>query len=321
MISYLIRRLVQSLVVLAGLSVVFFALLAATPGDPLEVLASQRPDLLPEDVVRLRAQYGLDDPLPVRYLKWLRSVVRGDLGYSRTYSEPVATLVARRLGATMQLAGAAFALGVLGGVVLGILAAARPRSAWDYAATGLSVAGLSVPVFWLGIVAILAFAVWLRWLPAGGMMTPGVEAGLPALADRARHLVLPTVVLAAGGMAAWARYTRAGVLEALGQDYIRTARAKGVADGAVMRRHALRNALLPLVTLAALAVPRLLDGAVVAETVFSWPGMGLLLYQAVLGHDYPVAMAVLMLLAAVTVLANLAADVAYAAVDPRIRYG
>ncbi|MDQ7819706.1 MAG: ABC transporter permease [Armatimonadota bacterium] len=321
MISYLIRRLVQSLVVLAGLSVVFFALLAATPGDPLEVLASQRPDLLPEDVARLRAQYGLDDPLPVRYLKWLRSVVRGDLGYSRTYSEPVATLVARRLGATMQLAGAAFALGVLGGVVLGILAAARPRSAWDYAATGLSVAGLSVPVFWLGIVAILAFAVWLRWLPAGGMMTPGVEAGLPALADRARHLVLPTVVLAAGGMAAWARYTRAGVLEALGQDYIRTARAKGVADGAVMRRHALRNALLPLVTLAALAVPRLLDGAVVAETVFSWPGMGLLLYQAVLGHDYPVAMAVLMLLAAVTVLANLAADVAYAAVDPRIRYG
>ncbi len=321
MLAYLARRLFQSLVVLAGLSVVFFALLAATPGDPVEVLAAQRPDLLPEDVARLRALYGLDDPLPVRYVKWLRGVLRGDLGYSRTYSQPVGALVARRLGATVQLAAAAFALALAAGVAVGVGAAVRPHSAWDYAATGLSAAGLAIPAFWLGIVAILVFAVWLRWLPAGGMMTPGVEAGVPAAVDRVRHLVLPTVVLAVGGMAAWVRYTRASMLEVLGQDYIRTARAKGLPRTSVVRRHALRNALLPLVTLVALAVPRLLDGAVVTETVFSWPGMGLLLYQAVLGHDYPVAMAVLMLLAAVTVLANLAADVAYAAVDPRIRYG
>jgi peptide/nickel transport system permease protein len=321
MIAYLVRRLVQSAVVLAGLSVVFFTLLAVTPGDPFEVLAAQRPDLQPEDVARLRASYGLDDPLPVRYVTWLRGVLRGELGYSRTYSQPVRALIARRLGATLQLAGAAFAVALTAGVALGIGAAVRPRSAWDYAATGVSVAGLAVPAFWLGIVAILVFAVRLRWLPAGGMMTPAGAGGPLEAVDRLRHLVLPAGVLAVGGMAAWVRYTRASMLEVLGQDYIRTARAKGLTPSTVVRRHALRNALLPLVTLVALAVPRVLDGAVVTETVFSWPGMGLLLYQAVLGHDYPVAMAVLMLLAAVTVLANLAADVAYAAVDPRIRYG
>jgi peptide/nickel transport system permease protein len=183
-----------------------------------------------------------------------------------------------------------------------------------------SFAGLAMPVFWQGILFILLFAVWLPWFPAGGMITPGVASGAPMVLDRLRHLVLPTVVLATVGMASWVRYSRSSMLEVIRQDYVRTARAKGLADQIVTRKHAVRNALIPIITLIALAIPGILDGAVVTETVFSWPGMGLLLFQAVLGHDHAVAMAVLLFLAVATILANLMADVTYALVDPRIRY-
>ncbi len=320
MYHFLARRLAQSLVVLAGLSVLLFALLVLTPGDPVELLTSSLPDVHPEDVVRLRAYYGLDDPVYVRYVKWVRTLVHGDLGYSRTYHEPVTKLIKERLGNTLQLLTGAFLIAFSVGVFIGIFSALHQYSVWDYVATLLSFVGLAMPVFWQGILFILIFAVWLPVFPAGGMITPGVPAGLPLIADRLRHLVLPVAVLATVGMASWVRYSRSSMLEVIRQDYVRTARAKGVAEPHVIRKHALRNALIPIITLIALALPRFLDGAVVTETVFSWPGMGLLLFQAVLGHDHPVAMGVLLFLGLATALSNLMADLAYAVVDPRIRY-
>lgn len=320
MYRFLVRRLLQSLIVLAGLSVLMFALLVVTPGDPVELLASSLPDVQPEDIARLRKYYGLDDPYHVRYFKWLRSVVTGDLGHSRTYGQPVTTLIKQRLGNTLQLLTGAFLVAFLVGIAIGIYSALHQYSASDYVATVLSFAGLAMPTFWWGIILILIFAVWLRMLPAGGMLTPGVAAGMPLIVDRIRHLALPTLVLATAGMATWVRYSRSSMLEVIRQDYVRTARAKGLAEEVVTRKHAFRNALIPIITLIALAIPGILDGAVITETIFSWPGMGLLLFQAVLGHDHFVAMAVLLFLAVATILANLMADVAYAFVDPRIRY-
>lgn len=320
MYRFLARRLLQSVVVLAGLSVLMFTLLVLTPGDPVELLASSLPDVQPEDVARLRKYYGLDDPLFVRYVKWMRSLATGDLGHSRTYGQPVATLIKQRLGNTLQLLSGAFVIAFTVGVTIGIFSALHQYSLWDYVATLFSFLWLAIPVFWFGIVSILIFSVWIRVLPAGGIMTPGVEPGMPLVIDRLRHLVLPTLVLATTGMASWVRYSRSSMLEVIRQDFVRTARAKGLREPIVTRRHALRNALIPIITLVALAIPNLLDGAVITETIFSWPGMGLLLFQAVLGHDYPVAMAVLLFLALATVTANIMADVAYALVDPRIRY-
>lgn len=320
MYRFLARRLAQSLVVLAGLSVLLFTLLVLTPGDPVELLASSLPDVQPEDITRLRKYYGLDDPVYIRYFKWARTVVKGDLGYSRTYGQPVSRLIRQRLGNTLQLLTGAFLIAFSVGVAIGVYSALHQYSFLDYVATLFSFAGLAMPVFWQGILFILLFAVWLPWFPAGGMITPGVASGAPMLLDRLHHLVLPTVVLATVGMASWVRYSRSSMLEVIRQDYVRTARAKGLADQVVTRKHAVRNALIPIITLVALAIPGILDGAVVTETVFSWPGMGLLLFQAVLGHDHAVAMAVLLFLAVATILANLMADVAYALVDPRIRY-
>lgn len=330
MYRFLARRLVQSLVVLAGLSVLMFTLLVMTPGDPVELLASSQPDVQPEDIARLRKYYGLDDPIYVRYLKWVRSILTGDLGHSRTYGQPVKVLVKQRLANTMQLLTGAFVLAFVIGISIGIYSALHQYSTLDYVATLFSFVGLATPVFWQGIMFILIFAVWAPWaavpalswlkFPAGGMMTPGVAEGAATVIDRVRHLILPTVVLATAGMASWVRYSRSSMLEVIRQDYVRTARAKGLDDRVVTRRHAFRNALVPIITLVALAIPGILDGAVITETIFSWPGMGLLLFQAVLGHDHFVAMAVLLFLALATITANLFADVAYALVDPRIRY-
>jgi peptide/nickel transport system permease protein len=317
---YLAGRLLQTGIVLLGLSVLVFALLVATPGDPVELLTTVNPDVTPADVQRLRQYYGLDDPLLLRYVKWLRSVARGDLGYSRTYGIPVRDLVVQRLGNTLLLAGTAFVLAFTLGTAIGIYTALRQYSATDYGVTALAFVGLALPNFWQGILLILLFAVWIPLFPAGGMMTPGIAPGWAAVLDRVWHLVLPVSVLATSGMAAWTRYVRSSLLEVIRQDYVRTARAKGLPERRVVTVHAVRNALLPVITLLALAVPGVLNGAVLTETVFSWPGMGLLLFQAVIGHDFNVAMAVILLLALVTVAANLLADVAYALVDPRIRY-
>jgi len=317
---FLARRLVHGVIVLVGLSILMFTLLVFTPGDPVELLAASNPDIRPEDVAMLRKYYGLDDPFYVRYFKWMRSVVRGDLGYSRTYGTPVAKIIGERLRNTIWLVATSVVIAFVIGATAGIYSALRQYSKTDYAVTVLAFAGHSVPAFWQGIVFILIFAVWLPWFPAGGMLTPGVAPGWPAFLDRLWHLVLPSAVLATFGMATWARYTRSSMLEVIRQDYVRTARAKGNPEKVVINKHALRNALIPIITLVALSIPAILNGAVLTETVFSWPGMGLLLFQAVLGHDYNVAMAVILFLALMTVVFNLLADVAYAMADPRIRY-
>ncbi|MGH2371930.1 MAG: ABC transporter permease, partial [bacterium] len=229
-------------------------------------------------------------------------------------------IIVERLRNTLTLVATAVVVAFVIGATAGIYSALHQYSATDYAVTVLAFAGHSLPPFWLGIVFILIGAVWVPWFPAGGMLTPGVAAGWPAFIDRLWHLILPTAVLATFGMATWARYTRSSMLEVIRQDYVRTARAKGNSEKVVINKHALRNALIPIITLVALSIPGILNGAVLTETVFSWPGMGLLLFQAVLGHDYNVAMAVLLFLALMTVVFNLLADIAYAMVDPRIRY-
>jgi len=201
MYRYVGRRLLQSLVVLAGLSVLLFTLLVYTPGDPVEIIASTQPDIRAEDIARLRRYYGLDDPVWVRYVKWVRTVGTGDLGISRTYGQPVTRLIRQRLGNTLQLLTAAFLIAFTIGVTVGIYSALHQYSAMDYLATLLSFAGLAMPVFWLGIIVILVFAVWLPWFPAGGILTPGVAPGWPAVLDRLWHLALPTAVLAAAGTA------------------------------------------------------------------------------------------------------------------------
>jgi peptide/nickel transport system permease protein len=318
---FLLRRVGQSVVVLMGLSILMFTLLVYTPGDPVELLAASDPEIQPEDIKMLRKYYGLDDPPYIRYFKWMRTVVKGDFGYSRTYSVPVIDLMGQRLVNTLWLVGTSFLIAFAAGIAIGIYSALRQYSVADYGVTIFSFIGLAMPNFWQGIVMILIFAVWIPLFPAGGMITPGVGAGWPMFLDRLWHLVLPASVLATSGMAAWTRYMRSSMLEVIRQDYVRTARAKGLAEGKVINKHALRNAMLPIITLIALGVPAVLDGAVITETVFSWPGMGLLLFQAILGHDFNVAMAVLLFLAVITVVCNLVADVAYAIVDPRIRYG
>jgi peptide/nickel transport system permease protein len=320
MLRFVARRAVHGVIILVGLSVLLFALLVFTPGDPVELIAASTPDIKPEDVAALRAYYGLDDPIYIRYFKWARSVLRGDLGYSRTYGTPVIGLMGERLRNTLALLATSVFLAFVAGVTIGIYSALHQYSVADYTVTVLAFAGLAMPVFWQGIVFILIFAVWLPWFPAGGMMTPGVEPGWPMFWNRLWHMVLPVAVLATSGMAAWTRYMRSSMLEVIRQDYVRTARAKGNSEQVVINKHALRNALIPIITLVALSIPGILNGAVLTETVFSWPGMGLLLFQAVLGHDYNVAMAVLLFVALMTVLFNLFADVAYAMVDPRIRY-
>jgi peptide/nickel transport system permease protein len=307
-----------------------------TPGDPVELLAASNPDIRPEDTAMLRKYYGLDDPLHVRYVKWVRILILGDpttgarLGYSRTYGQPVTKIIGDRLKNTLWLLSGAFVLAFVVGVSAGVYSALHQYSKADYVITVAAFAGHSVPVFWQGIVFILLFAVWHPWtaipglgnlmLPAGGMLTPGVAPGWPAFFDRLAHLILPVAVLATFNTAAWARYMRSSMLEVIRQDYVRTARAKGNAERSGINKHAMRNALIPISTLVALSVPGLLNGSVLTETVFSWPGMGLALFQAVLGHDYNVAMAVLLFLALTTVVFNLLADVAYAMADPRIRY-
>jgi peptide/nickel transport system permease protein len=318
---FLVRRVLQAAVVLAGLSVVLFSLLVYTPGDPVELLVQSEPDVRPEDVAALRKYYGLDDPVYIRYVKWLRTLASGDLGYSRTYRVPVIQIMGQRLGNTLLLVGTSFLIAFAVGIAIGIYSALRQYSVADYGFTILSFVGLAMPNFWQGIVMILLFAVWIPLFPAGGMITPGVQPGWPLIVDRLWHLVLPASVLATSGMAAWTRYMRSSMLEVIRQDYVRTARSKGLAERRVINRHALRNALLPIITLIALSIPAVLNGAVLTETVFSWPGMGLLLFQAILGHDFNVAMAVLLFLAVATVLFNLMADIAYSFVDPRIRYG
>lgn len=319
MAATVLRRVVGSLLVLLVMSFVVYGLIGLMPGDPLDLLVTMTPGATAEDIARLKALQGLDRPLVERWWDWLTAALGGDLGHSRLYAEPVASVILAPLGRTLVLLVCALAVALAVALPIGMLAALKPRGAFDYLVNLLAFAGLSMPVFWLGIMLIVLFSVQLGWLPAGGIRDTGADTGLWAsLVDRAEHLVLPVLTLSVATIGQYTRYMRASMLEALRQDYVKTALAKGLGRWRVVLGHALRNALIPVVTILALDFGALFSGALITETVFAYPGMGKLIFDAVMGSDYALALAALLLATAVTLLGNALADVAYGWLDPRI---
>ena len=316
MLRYIAQRLVEVAVVLLAMSFVIYALIGLMPGDPLDLMISADPNVTTADIARLRAIYGLDRPLHERYLRWLGAALRGDLGYSRLHARPVLEVMGPRLANTCLLMGLSFALALLIALPAGILIALRPRGLLDYALNLLAFAGISVPSFWLALMLIILFSVQLGWLPAGGVATVGVDS----LADRARHLVLPVLTLTALTAGGLLRFTRAAMLEAMRQDYVRTARAKGLGPLGVVLRHVMRNAMIPVVTVIALNFGALVSGALIVETMFAYQGMGKLIYDSIMGNDYNLALIGLLFATLLTLLSNLGADLVYAWLDPRISY-
>jgi peptide/nickel transport system permease protein len=312
---YLTRRLLSLVPVLAGVSVVVFLVLHLSPGDPAEIMLGSQATR--EDLARLRAELGLTEPLPVQYFRWLGLVVQGDLGRSIWTRRPVLREVLDRLGATLLLTASALVLSTVGGIALGIASATRRNSLLDRASAVVSLFGASMPVFWLGIVLMVTFSLWLGWLPASGMFAP---YGGGDLRDLLAHLILPAVTLGAASTAIVARLTRSSMLEVLGQDYIRTARSKGLIERAVVVRHGLWNALMPIVTVVGVQAGYLLGGAVLTETVFAWPGVGTLMVQGILARDFPLVQGCVLVVALSFALINLGVDLLYAYLDPRIRY-
>ncbi len=316
MIRHLLYRLAQAALVLLVMSFLVYMLIGLMPGDPIDVMIATLPDLSPADAERLRAIYGLDRPLPERYLNWLLAAVQGDLGYSRLFARPVLDVLWPRLGNTLILMSLSLGLALLVALPIGIAAALRPGGWFDGAVNLMAFAGISMPTFWLGLMLIVLFAVQLGWLPAGGVETVGGGG----LGDRVRHVLLPVATLALASSGQYLRYVRASMLQTLRQDYVRTARAKGAGWVRVVVHHALRNALVPVVTILALDLGALFSGALITETVFAYPGMGKLIYESVMGNDFNLALVGLLLATLLTLLGNILADVAYAVLDPRISY-
>jgi len=313
--SYLARRLLLLVPVLVGVSVVVFLVLHLSPGDPAEIMLGSQ--ATQEDLARLRHELGLTEPLHVQYVHWVAHVARGDLGRSLWMKRPVLDEVLNRYKATLVLTASGLLLSTLGGIVLGVASAVRPHSFLDRMSAVTSLFGASMPVFWLGIVLMVVFSLWLGWLPASGMWAPYGQGGLR---DLLAHLVLPAVTLAAASLTIIARLTRSTMLEILSQDYIRTARAKGLVEQRVVFRHGLKNALVPIVTVVGVQAGYLLGGAVLTETVFAWPGVGLLMVQGILARDFPLVQGCVLVIALTFVLINLAVDLLYAWLDPRIQY-
>jgi len=314
MTRYLLHRLVQGVVVLALMSFAIYGLIGLMPGDPVDLMIASNPRLTPADADRLRALHGLDRPILERYAAWASAALSGDLGYSRSFSRPVLEIIGPRLANTASLMLAAFVLALSIGLPLGMLAAMRPNSALDGAINGLCFVAVSMPTFWLALLLIILFAVTLGWLPASGLPPPGQEGVWQSL----RHLILPVTTLAIVEAGAYARYMRAAMIEALSQDWIRTARAKGAGPLRVVVHHGLRNALIPVVTVMALSFGALFSGALVTETMFAYPGMGKLIYDAIMGNDFNLALVCLLFATVLTLIGNLLADLGYAALDPRI---
>ena len=316
MSGFLARRLGQSLVLLVIVSMVGFAILHLAPGGPMSQFASGS-DMTQEDLDRIAEQLGLNRPLPVQYAEWFWRMLQGDWGRSYRDGEAVLHVIGSHLGATLQLMLTATLLAIFLGVAIGTLGAIRRHSVFDTLATVGAMVALSIPTFWFGLVAIYLFSVWLGWLPSGNRSTPGDGSAL----DLLRHLILPAMVLALVETAVWSRFMRSSMLDVVNQDYIRTARAKGVPEGRILLRHAFRNAALPMITVLGLQLPTLLGGALVTETVFTWPGMGRLFLDSISYRDYPVVMGILMFSAMLVLMGSLLADLLHAVADPRIRLG
>jgi peptide/nickel transport system permease protein len=327
MTAFIIRRLIQTVLVVLALSFVSFLLMGLMPGDPLDIACQANPHCTPDNLVAMKHNLGLDQPVYVRYGKWLVDLAHGDLGYSRTYRLPVGDILGPRLVNTLWLGGASLVLSLIIAIPLGVLTSLKPNSKFDYGLNMFAFAGISIPAFWLGLMLIIVFAVKLEWLPAGGTETIGlVDAGGPgpgllaAAWDRIRYLILPVTALSLLTIAYWVRYTRAKMIETMRHDYIRTARAKGLTERRVICMHGLRNAMIPVVTIVALGLSGILSGAVITETVFAYQGAGKLIFDSIFANDYNVAMCSFLITSFLTVFMNLVADVCYAYLDPRISY-
>jgi peptide/nickel transport system permease protein len=309
----LLRRFAHAIPLLLLVSIAVFALIHAAPGGPTAVFLSN-PGVRPEDIERLRRALGVDQPLWLQYVRWLTAFVRGDWGYSFSDSRPVIERVIERAPATLELVAASLGTAAIVSVLFGMVAAIR-RDRWpDRLVRGASAAAIAIPAFWFGLVLQLLFASTLGWLPSSGRTTLGDGA----FGDRLSHLLLPATVLGGLHAAAWARYVRASMIDALGQPFVSAARARGVTEGRVLVRHVLRTALLPVVTVALLDAALLVSGAVVTESVFAWPGLGTLFTEALARRDYPVLMAMLMVASGAIIIVNVAADLIYARLDPRV---
>ncbi|MFP6745324.1 MAG: ABC transporter permease [Alphaproteobacteria bacterium] len=313
---YVAGRLFETVIVLAVMSYLIYGLIGLMPGDPIDIMVQADPNLTTADAARLKALYGLDKPFHERYVNWLSAALEGDFGYSRVHNAPVLDVIMPRLSNTLILMGLSFVVSLLIALPIGIYSALRPYGARDYAVNFMALAGISIPVFWFALMLIYLFAVEWRLLPAGGMQTIGVDS----LADRAKYLVLPVLTLSAASAGGFTRFVRASTMETMRQDYIRTARAKGLPESRVVFKHALRNALIPVVTIVALSFGGLFSGALITETMFSYLGMGKLIYDSILGNDFNLALIGLLFATLITLLANLAADLCYAWLDPRISY-
>jgi peptide/nickel transport system permease protein len=324
MLRFLVRRLLQSIPVFFGVTIISFALIHATPGGPLARLELDA-DVKPEDIARIRANLGLDRPVWMQYFVWVgllpnsrgefSGLLQGNLGVSFIDQTSVTEEIMTRLPKTLLLSLTSFGISLAIAVPLGVLSALHQHSWLDNVGTVFSTAGVSIPAFWFGLIAILVFSVKLRWLPSGGMYTLGKEKDL---SDLLRHLLMPALVLSILNVAGWNRFVRAGVLEVVNQDYVRTARAKGLAERWVTYRHVLRNSLIPVATLIGLAIPGLLGGSLITETIFGWPGMARLAFHAATSRDYSMIMGTLVVGTVMVIIGNIVADIAYTLLDPRV---
>jgi peptide/nickel transport system permease protein len=304
---------------LIALSMLIFLLLRLTPGDPIDAYIDPNIPMSPAQLTDLRSQLGLDKPLPVQYLAWLQQAVSGNLGHSiKRQDQPVLGLVLSRIGPTVLLMGSALVIAIITGIVTGVISAVRRNSATDLSFSVFALVGISSPAFLSALIGLYIFAVRLNWAPSGGMLTPGAEF---SVADLLSHLILPAALLSVAQAALIMRYMRSSLLEVLNQDYVRTARAKGVKEFWVVAKHALRNALLPVVTVIGSTIGLAIGGAIFIESVFNWPGMGLLLVNAVETRDYPVIMGATLVIGACVIVVNLLTDITYAVIDPRIKVG
>jgi peptide/nickel transport system permease protein len=317
MFAYVIRRLIISIPIMLGVTIIVFVLASQMPGDAVAAMISTETPMADELIALRRGQLGLDLPVPVQYMNWLGQLLQGNLGFSFQTGEPVAQMIFTRAPATLQLMGTALIIAIILGTILGVISALRQYSWIDYTLTLGGFIGISIPDFFLGLLLIYVFALQLGWFPTSGIATAGEPY---SLADNLRHLFLPALALALVRTATFIRYTRASVLEVMNNDFVRTARAKGLNAFTVTGRHILRNALIPLITVIGLAIPALFAGSVVIELVFQWPGIGMMFITSVTNRDSPIIMGYVLVLAVLVLIANLLTDLTYSLVDPRIRY-
>jgi peptide/nickel transport system permease protein len=313
--QFIVKRLLQAIPLLIGVSLIGFAMMHLAPGGPLAVY-TLNPTITAQDIERIKHVFGLDQPVYIQYLKWAAGMFTGNWGNTFFGGRPVLDVILERMPATFLLMGSGMSVAIIIGMLIGILGAVRRYSVFDYLATTGAMVALSFPTFWFGLMTIFIFSLKLGWLPSGGMFTLGGDEGI---LDLLKHLILPTIVLALVLVAQWSRYTRSSFLEVIHQDYIRTAKSKGLSGGRVLFRHAFPNAVSPLIALAGIQLPWLFSGALVTETIFGWPGMGRLFVDSLTMKEYPVLMGMVMITAIAVIIGNLLADIVNSLIDPRIR--